>query len=239
MTFVWVYISSPSWWAKTGLFNELEWSIKTVRKFYKGARCIVVGDDPKMDVEHIPVKRIETAAADVRHVDVINKLKAVCELDITEFVLMYDDIFFLRKISRRDITTTYALCKIDDLNTYNRGKGGLLYSRLWLETYKKIAEMEVEMYDWETHLPRYMLVDRVKWLIDTFDLMHNGLIISSLYAAMWGEKPVLLSENDTIRSHVDAMGPGVDLDKAFSRKFLVIDDNACTPNMTDRIKNLI
>lgn len=239
MTFIYVYIKGPSWWNKSGQFNELYWSIKTVEKYYKGARCIVVGDAPGFECEHIPVQRIETASADVRHVDVINKLKAVCELDIDDFVLMYDDIYFLRKISKKDITTPYALCKIEDLNTYQRGKGGLLYTRLWRETYAKIAEMEVELYDWETHLPRYMLKDRVKWLIETFDLMHNNYIISSLYGAMWGENPVLLSENDGIRSHVDAMGPGIDLDKEFSRKFLIIDDNACTPMMTDRIKGLV
>jgi hypothetical protein len=237
MNFVYPYIKGPSWWGKSGQWDELKWSIRSVEKHYKDARCVVVGDKPDFDVEHIPVERIHTwQHCDVRHADVIKKLSAFIDTGAECFVLMYDDVYFLRSITQRMIQTPYALCKIEDLKTYRRGKGGLLYSRLWDETYKKVAEMTDELYDWETHLPRFLWSDRVKWLIETFDLMHNGLIFTSLYGALWGENPVLLDENPDIRAHLDVMGPGVDLDEVFSKHFLVIDDNACTPQVTALIE---
>lgn len=237
MTFVWPYIKGPSFWNHTRLFNELEWSVKTVKHFYKDARCVVIGDKPDFDVEWIDQPKIETSKIDVRHRDIIEKLETACGL-FDEFVLMYDDVYFLRPITKKDFRPT-ALCKIEDLNTYDRGKGGLLYTRLWKETYKKVAEITTDLYDWETHMPRLLNSDRVMWLINVFDLKNKGFIITSLYGAMYLDDPVLLSEDDTIRSHVDIMGPSVDLDKEFSRKFLIIDDNACTPSMIEKIKKLI
>jgi hypothetical protein len=236
MNFVYPYIEAPSWYYKAGTFYELDHSIRSVRRFFPRARIIVVGDDPRLDVEHIPVDRIYVSSIEVRHRDIIEKLSAVVD-EVDDFVLMYDDIFYL-DVKKRDLKRQYALAKIDDLSTYNRGKGGLLYTRLWQKTYKKCAEMTDALYDWETHLPRYLESDKVKWLINTFDLKHNDYIITSLYATLYWDSPVLLSEHDDIRSHVDIMGPGVDLDKEFSRKFLVIDDNACTPTMIDRIRRL-
>ena len=241
MIFVYPYIKGPSWWAKSGQFDELRWSIRTVEKYYKGARCVVVGDKPDFDCEHIEVPRIHIwDSCDVRHADIIKKLTVACN-EFDGFIFMYDDIYFLRNITRKDLTTPYALCRIKDLKEYNnnRGKGGLAYRHLWAETYKKVAQITDELYDWETHLPRFFESERVKWLIDTFDLLHNGYIITSLYGAYFYENPVLLDKNDTIRSHVDVMGPNIDLDKEFSRKFLVIDDNALTPSMTERIMKLI
>jgi hypothetical protein len=238
MTFVYPYIYGPSWWAKSGQFYELDWSIQTVRKFYPGAEVVVIGDDPKLDVEHIPAKQVQVNdLVDYRHADIMRKLEIATE-HFDKFVWMYDDIYFLRKIRLSELKKTYVLCEIEDLSTYVR-KGGMLYTRLWRNTYKKVAQITDKLYDYETHMPRYLVSERVKWLIKEYDLHKSNLLFTSLYPAIFAEKVVNLSKNDGIRSHVDVMGPNIDLDREFSRKFLIIDDNACTPEMTDRIKKLV
>ncbi len=242
MDFVWIYAHRYSFFAKSGLFNELDYSIKTVKKFYKNARCWVVGDTPVTDEEvtHIPTELVLTARSplDRRNVDLMRKLDAILDSDINEeFVLMYDDQYFLRKITKKDLQPT-ALCRIDDLSKYHRVKG-LLYGRLWDNTYKTISEMGVPMYDYETHLPRLMEKEKTRWLMDTHDLRNQNYLIHSLYYTMFAEDPILISEDDTIRSHTWTVSGGEDWDYIFSKKFLIVHDDSCIPQLWDRIKALV
>ena len=104
--FAWIYIESPSYFRKTGIFNELDYSIRSVRKNFKGVGdCYVVGDNPHLDVKHIEVQRIETSKwGYFRHFDQIKKLKAILDSDISDdFVLMYDDIYLINKVKRSDL----------------------------------------------------------------------------------------------------------------------------------------
>jgi hypothetical protein len=228
-----------------GMFNELEYSIKSVRKFYRGARCFVVGDAPdSIDAIKIHHAVTETVPGhmDRTEVDLIEKLKLIiADPRINEqFVLMYDDQFFLQKITKVDLRPT-ALCKIDNLAEYYQGKRifGLLYGRLWKNTYDHIMQSTPNVYDWETHLPKLLEKKNLSWLIDVFDLEHQNLLITSLYYTHFAKSVRLLENDDTIRSHTWTIDGGMDWDKVFSRKFLIIDDNSCVPDMWNRIKAVV
>lgn len=246
MDFVWMYAHDYSFSVKSaGMFNELEYSIKTVRKFYKGARCFVVGDAPDyIDAIKIPHAVTETVPGfmDRTQVDMIRKIKLIidCEKINEEFVLMYDDHFFLQKITKADLQPT-ALCKIDNMASYFRGERafGLLYGRLWKATYDTIMNMTPNVYDWETHLPKLFLKSKVRKLVDLYNLESANLMLPSLYYTLYAKKVRLISEDDTIRSHTWTIGGDMDWDKVFSRKFLIIDDNSCVPEMWNRIKALV
>ena len=248
MDFVWIYAKQFSFYHKSKMFNELKYSIKTVQKFYKDARIWVVGDPPgemekeleSGDINHIPTGLVQTGKSGLHrdNIDLMRKFKAIIDSDINqEFVLMYDDQFILRKITYKDLQPT-ALCKIEDLATYPR-IFGLLYGSLWRSTYKTIAEMTDEVYDWETHLPRLMEKDKTEFLIDAYDLENKNLMIHPLYYTLYASDPVLISEDDSIRSHTWTIGRNMDYDEIFSKKFLIISDEACVPDMWNRIKALV
>ena len=235
MIFAWVYIEGPSVYKKRGTIYELEYSVKSVRKFFPEAKCVVFGDKPSFEVDHVQVDKIpaDPGAIDVRHKDIINKLEVIADY-CDEFVLMYDDVYFLKPITPGDLQTHYALCSIPDLEQYAR-KGSMLYTRLWRNTYKKVSELIDNLVDWETHLPRYMTSERVRYLIDKYDLFNNNLLITSLYPAIFADWYKLLSETKGVRGYIDQMGPSVDLEMEFDNKFLILNDNAYTPSVIKKL----
>jgi len=248
MDFVWVYAKQFSFYHKSRMFNELKYSIKTVQKFYKDARIWVVGDPPgEMDdeIESGEINLIHTGLVQTGksglhrdNIDLMRKFKAIIESDINEeFVLMYDDQFILRDITYKDLQPT-ALCRVPDVSTYPR-IFGLLYGSLWRSTYKVIDQMTDNIYDWETHLPRLMEKEKTEFLIDTYDLENKNIMIHPLYYTLYATDPILIDEDDSIRSHTWTIGRNTDWDDIFSKKFLIISDESCVPDMWNRIIALV
>jgi hypothetical protein len=236
MDFVWTYIKDPSFFNKGGIFNELEYSVKSVEKNYDGAvRCFVVGDKPPVDgVIHIPVERVHhTVIQWERHVDQIAKFRAIIDSDINEdFVLIYDDTYLMNKVIEKDITTTYGYNKVDDVEKYIR-KWSRTYAMIWKETYRKIAEFRSDLYDWETHLPRYLSKIRLENVINKFNLDENNLISTSLYAAKYAENTVLMGD---LQYDLVSWPPKIPLEEGFKRKFMNLMDPAITFEFIDAIK---
>jgi hypothetical protein len=243
MDFVWIYIKSLSAWDKTGLFNELEWSIKSVRKNYgKDVRCFVVGDDPGLpDIIHVPAQRIEISKRGYsRHFDVIRKLQAVLPLLGPEFVLMYDDIFILHPITKDQLKTVYARCQVEDIDKYVRTRvGDMSYKGAFRNTLIYIRDSfgREDIYDWETHLPRYFVTEGIRKLIYSLRLDQQAYFITSLYPAYYSNKPDLNWQG--IQSDMWTWGPGLDLDKEFSKQFLNIGDDALVNPVIDKIKECL
>ena len=248
MDFVWIYANQFSHFAQCGLFNELEYSIKTVLKFYPGARCWVVGDEPSTNTwnpykyiyRHLHSELVQTGKSGLHreNIDIMRKLKIVLDSEVgEEFVLMYDDQFFLQPITYDDFRPT-ALCRIEDVAIYPR-KFGLLYGSLWRDTYKEIATMTDEVYDWETHLPRLMNKEKTRFVIDMYDMENRNLLIHSIYYTLYAETVTLLDEHPEIRSHTWTIGRNMDYDDIFSKKFLILHDDSIVPDMWNRIKSLV
>ena len=242
MDFVWIYVKSLSAWYKTGLFNELEWSIKSVRKNYGECRCFVVGDDPGLkDVIHIPSQRIEISKKGyARHFDVIKKLQAVLPQLGPEFVLMYDDIFILHPITKEQLKTVYARCPIENIDTYMQTRpGDMSYKNALKNTLIYIRDMfgREDLYDWETHLPRYFVTDGVRKLIYQCRLDQQAYFLTSLYPAYYSDKPNLDWED--VQFDIWTWPPNMDLDEGFKRQFLNLADDALVNTMIEKIQSCL
>lgn len=237
MDFVWIYIKSGSYFAKCGMWNELEYSIKSVRKYYKGARCWVVGDDPELDVNFIPVEQIKEHPSKLPvEIDVTKKFRAIIESEISnEFILMYDDIYLLQPMTYNDLTITYGYNKVDDIETYIR-KWSRSYKMLWKNTYRIIKELRDDIYDWETHLPRHLIKADLEQIIDIYSMDEIPLIGTSLYSAHFSDKTVLMDESTQF--DLIQWTPGLDLDKGFQCKFMNIMDNAIVGEFKDKMKEV-
>jgi hypothetical protein len=241
MDFVWIYVKSQSYWHKSGIWNELEYSIKSVKKNYKGhCRCIVVGDDPELDVIHLPVERLESSKYGYyRHFDMIKKVKTYLNwTETTEFVLMYDDIYLLQPTIKLELKKIYAKKQITSINEYlEERKGDSGYVRCWESTYNRIQEYRDDLWDWETHLPRYYNIKRLNSIIDSFNLEKVAYLAFSLYASKYGGTPDVLT--DDIQSDVVVYQPTkTNYEKDFSAKFMNVSDDGITSEVRKRMSKL-
>jgi len=246
MDFVWIYAKRFSAWYQSGLFNELDYSIRSVRKNFRGdVRCFVIGDDPGLDCIHLPappVVEIDEINGLPQHVDNMNKMKVLLESGVNEeFVIMYDDIFILKPTSREEIMTTYGRCEVTKPNEYIRIRdGGTPYKGQWLQTYNYILPFRLtkglKTYDWETHLPRFMEKTKLKELIDTYNLVNIPMIYTSMYSAHYGGETTIIPEGfqSDIHTHVAFM----DFDPEFDMHYMNIGDGVIVPEFIDRMVKL-
>jgi hypothetical protein len=247
MDFVWIYAKRFSSFYKSGQFNELDYSIRSVRKNYQGdTRCFVVGDDPGLDVIHLkapPVVMKDEVYHQPQHFDLMNKFEVILNSDIKEeFVLMYDDIFMLKPTPYEEITKTYGRCELDNVEEYIRtGRdGGTPYKKVWLMTYNYIQPYRnikgLKTYDWETHLPRFMEKKHLKWLIDRLNLKHLPMIPTSLYSAHFGGETFLIEPG--FQSDIWTHRPGMDFDPEFACHYMNIGDHVIVPEFIERMRDV-
>ena len=236
MDFVWIYIHKFSYFGKSGLWNEIEYSIKSVRQNYPGARCWVVGDDPGFGVNHIPCEQVE------RHdkgypaeIDVVKKFRKIIESDVgEEFILMYDDIFILNPVTYEDFKITYGYSHVDNVEEYAR-KWSRSYKMLWKNTYRIIANLVDDIYDWETHLPRLYDKFQLEQVLDAYDCDNVPLIATSLYAAHYIKDTVLMDDSvqyDLFNVRV------VDYTEGFKCKFMNIMDETIDMDFENKMKEV-
>jgi len=246
MDFVWQYIHGPSAWRKMGLFNELEYSIKSVTQNVKDARCIVVGDDPGLDVIHIPgpARVDEHPSKQQQHVDKFYKMQAMLDSDLVgdEFVLMYDDMFILQPTTIEELKINWAKSEVTIIDDYLKSDirtGSLSYLRIWRATYEFIKMWrdikKQKTYDWESHTPRYIEKEKLAETLGHFDV-HNPKIVTGLYDGFFADNTKLLEE-DTL-SDLWTHKPGMDFNKEFSRRYLNIYDNVIVPEFVDKMKEV-
>lgn len=224
MDFVWIYIEKFSYFAKSGLWNEIEYSIKSVRQNFPGARCWVVGDDPGFGVNHIPCEQVEKHERGYPvEIDVVRKFRKIIESEIgDEFILMYDDIYLLQPMDIFDFRVTYGRCVIEDVEEYGRG-WSRSYKMLWRNTYRIIENVVTVMYDWETHLPRLYDKYQLEQVLNAYDCDNVPLIATSLYAAHYIPKTTILApgiQYDLFNTRID------DHESGFKCKFMNIMDQS-------------
>jgi len=250
MDFVWQYIYGDSAWRRIGLFNELEYSIRSVKKNFQGDyRLFVVGDEPPIshkDVIHIKgYPRVDRHPSQQRQtVDQFFKKKAMVESDLIgeNFVMMYDDMFILQPITEHDLKINWALAEIDIIEDYMRSpirKGDITYLRVWKDTYEGIKMMRdlkgLKTYDWETHTPRYFNKEKLKKIIDSVDFEKNPKIVSSIYDGLYAENTQIIT--DEIQSDMWSYKPGLDFDKEFSKIYMnIYDDVIVIPFIDHMVK---
>jgi hypothetical protein len=243
MDFVWLYAKKFSAWDLGHQFNELDYSIRSVRKNYQGeVRCFVVGDDPELDVIHIPNTLVErddlTGQPRVR--DHLNKYLAIIDSEVNEeFVLIWDDVFILQPTTEEEIKTVYGRCEVTNPSEYIRTRvGGTPYKRIWVDTYDHILihrrQKGLKTYDWETHLPRFMAQKRLKWLINTLFLRDIPKLVTGLYQAYFSDETKLMYEG--LQSDIYTHDPKMDFDKEFACKYMNIGDSVIVPSFVKQME---
>ena len=233
MDFVWIYAKPFSYFAKSGLWNELEYSIKSVKKNYPDSTIWVVGDDPTpLKANFIPAERIITHVTNCPiDMDVIKKFRVILDSEIgDEFILMYDDIFLLQPMTYEEITTTYARFKVDDIMSYRRS-WSRNYKFLWRNTYNLIKEFREDIYDWETHLPRHLKKEGLERVIDEYDCDNIPLIATSLYSAKYGGETVIMDDY----TQFNILRIDVNLELGFQCKFMNIMDDSITLRFKEKM----
>ena len=242
MDFVWPYIYGPSFYRKSGLFYELDYSVRSVRKNFKGeARCIVVGDDPGLDVIHLKAPpRVETRA-NHREVDVCRKMTVVANSPEVgdEFIMMYDDMFLLQPVDVDELRTAYGRTEVVSVSDYIRSRRGSMdYKRAWKSTYEYVKTYRYRVglatFDWETHTPRYFGKDRLKWLVKNFDLEDNPRLITGLHDGHEVMETTIL--DPAIHADLWTHTPDMDLDAEFAKRYMNLYDDAIIPGVIDRMK---
>ena len=225
------------------MFNELEYSIKSVRKNYKGdARCFVIGDDPGLDVAYIPAQRIETYKNNPREADVNNKLSLVANSDeIGDFVLMCDDLFINQPIDDEELRKAYGRGEIVDIFDYvKKRRGSMDYKRSWRATYEFATVIRYpkgqKTYDWECHLPRFIVKDRLKYIMKTFDLKNNPKIVTGLHDAYEVEETELITPD--LQADLWTHRPGMDFDVELKKRYMNLYDDAIMPELIEKMKIL-
>lgn len=246
MDFVWPYVKRFSFWDKSGMFNELDYSIRSVRENYQGdVRCFVIGDDPELDVIHLPAPPLvesDPVTKQPRHKDQMNKFKVLLDSEVNEeFVLMYDDIYILKPTTKADLMKTYGRCELHNPVEYIKTRmGGAPYKRLWLSTYEYIVTFRhskgQKTYDWETHLPRFMEKSKLKWIIEALNLTNIPRISTSLYPAHYAEETFIMPEG--LQSDIWTHTPGMDFDKEFECHYMNIGDDVIVPELIERMVKL-
>lgn len=234
MDFVWIYAKPFSYYGKSGLWNELEYSIKSVKKNFKGAKIWVVGDDPApLKANHIYVDRIMTHSTNLPiDMDVIKKFRKIIDSEIDEeFILMYDDVFLLQPMTRDDFTFWWARCEVDDIEGYRRA-WSRDYKFLWRNTYRLIKPIADKVYDWETHIPRMFEKKKLEKILDDYHCDEVPLIATSLYAAHYIEQTVVMDETVQYNLMNDRV---TNFDEGFKCKFLNIMDDSITLAFQDKM----
>lgn len=204
ISFVYVWVKAPAVW------NELIMSIRSIKKFYKGNyNVFVVGDNPELKgVTHVPATLINGFAY-CRSMDIANKLKIICNTpEITNnFIFMYDDIILLKKVTLEQLKYTIAHDKVDNYDTYFRPGQGVMPSARWrtlfTQTMFQLQKRNLPMYNYETHLPRLLNKERLKYVIDRFDLNTQPYLFNSLYFNTFFSKPdIELRTNGKVKAGV-------------------------------------
>ena len=255
MDFVWIYAKKFSAYYKSGLFNELDYSIRSVRKNFQGdARCFVVGDDPGLDAIHLkapPLVTHDPINKEPVNLDLLNKMEAIIDSHKVneEFILMYDDIFILKPTTKEELKQEYGRCEVVNPSNYIQTRnGGRPYKKLWVSTYDYIVPFRLQKglksYDWETHLPRFLEKKKLKWLINALNLRDIPKIPTSLYSAGCYiaadefkdcEIPETLVMPPDLQSDIWTHTPGMDLEAEFNKKYMNIYDDVLVPEFLERM----
>jgi len=247
MDFVWIYAKRFSFWDRSGQFNELDYSMRSVRQNYQGdVRCFVIGDKPMPELDAIHLEAPEVVMDDPKfgqpqHFDLNNKFNVLLDSEIgEEFVLMYDDIFMLKPTTKEELMVTYGRCEVTDPMAYIKTRdGGTPYKRLWVSTYEYIITYRhskgLKTYDWETHLPRFMTKTNLKWVFDKLNVANLPRMQTSLYTAHFTEETTIVPEG--FQSDIYTHTAGMDFDKEFACHWMNVGDNVIVTEFIERMED--
>lgn len=189
-----IYVMYP-WVRGIDRFNELYYSIKSLRHLQFEYEVVIVGDDPgySLNYHYVPHQCQWNGKSEEILRDAISKLQCFLkwmeEKQGKEFIRMYDDIYVLRDISYEEIKKVKIKYQLfDDSFMYkkllNRSCSSLWWDQL-KNTYNALKTCREEIWNTESHCPELFEAGMMDFVINQFGLPVKLLLTSTLYHNYW------------------------------------------------------
>jgi hypothetical protein len=238
--FVYVYAKAPAVW------DELHYSVLSIRKFFKGDfKIFVYGDDPKIKgVTWIKTDKIRTEK-NSKTTDINSKiLKIANNKEINEdFVYLYDDIILLRPCTEVDFKSTRAMDYASKPGAYfgPNAKPSRTWINQWLKTMLTLKQYQLPTWNYETHLPRWYNKTQIREVMERYRVMDNVLLFASLYFnTLYVAPDESLDQNKTIKAGLYDPHEKAWIDRNVPGKlFLNYDNVGLNQHLKDFIKTLL
>ena len=195
--FVYVYVSTSEYGNR-----ELQWSIQSIRKYFKeDFKIFVFGTNPKVSKIHfvsVPQVRNKKFA---KAIDSYVKLKAIAEHPLVndKFIYMHDDMVFLRPFTFSDLNFSMASDYVKSLNEYVKaGKAGKHenYRAVFCNTMNLLKKKKLPRWNYETHCPKVFEKKKVLEIIEKYGLLsakdvktNKPYLFNSLYFNTFEKAP--------------------------------------------------
>jgi FkbM family methyltransferase len=240
--------------ASKGTFDELKYALRSIEQNLDADfRVVIIGDCPEWinreNVNYIPHIR-DNVAVMTNCYDANNKMnKLLTNTDISEdFIVTYDDIYFLKKTTIDDINKFYAI----------KNGGDSTASSTWKEllnnTFAQLKSKNLTQFNFETHLPRFINKKKMTEVYQLFRPIRHRLLHYTLYYNYFlaDNFPVCISKENGQFPEIKAGFYGVDDDFSLDSKkspselvemlinyqFLNHDDAGLSDNLVKIIKKL-
>lgn len=183
-------------------------------------------------------------------IDSISKLNAITQDNsiAPEFIYMYDDQVFLRKFTLAEISLSVANDHVSSLINYWKPTG-TLPSKTWREQFRITIDLLKQnlkgTWNYETHLPRLLVKEKISEVIQTYDLLKIMPTKPCLFATLYGNHVRL--NPDTALNLDDTIKCGIYHPKklnlirtdALNKLVLNYNDNGLDKNLETFIKEIL
>ncbi len=198
---------------KFAQWEELKYSLRSLEKNFRGVkfRVWVVGDKPKWMSNEVNVIPATLIPGSNPPLDITNKMSLVIEnKEIGEdFIWMNDDIYFINKVVLEDIKILKHQGDMSRLKI----RENTLYRKNKIKTLKLLKKEKCTTWDYSTHLPFIYNKEKLKALIEKFNLKKEAYLISSLYNNYYNKDMIPLElnhERDNIKVGIYRKDPNID-----------------------------
>ncbi|MCF8219662.1 MAG: hypothetical protein K9J21_11875 [Bacteroidales bacterium] len=164
--------------------DELKYAIRSIQTHLKTKfRICVIGDLPSYldsnEIIHIPVNRFSEGLFK-KWFDQLNKLQTAIESKSVseQFIWMYDDTYLIDDVTYNDLLKPKAEFPYFSDNAKNAGP---LWQHVHTQTCEKLKHYTIQVFNYETHLPRVYDKSLLLYLIEKFSLHKNPYAIATLY----------------------------------------------------------
>ena len=195
-------------------FIELKYALRSIEKNLDADfRIVIIGDLPDWinpeNVYHISHVRDDKAKF-TNCYDVNNKMNKLLLSDeiSDDFVITYDDVYFLKKTTIEDLKEFFVIKKGKDSTASSTWKG------LLNATFDHLKLKGLPVFNFETHLPRLINKTKMRKVYEMFRPIRHRLLHFTLYFNTFMEDniPVLISQEDGYERVVKAGFYGVEDD---------------------------
>ncbi len=171
-----VYPLVPSKWGQ-----EIRYSLRSLDLYFRDTfQVLILGEKPSWMTNVSNVNNLDRQGVPT-DVNMGIKYKWCAENLSGEFVFLADDVYLLKSACIEDIKlTTY----ISDLNLV-KIRGTRRWQKLLWSTYDRAKELGYHGYNFETHLPKYIEVDKLKEVIKLFQITEGKHLLHQAYYSVF------------------------------------------------------